>query len=189
VTATDLPPEIEEALKISLSTLGDAGVECMIGGGLAAWAQGGPPSTRDVDLLIRAADAGKACEALEGAGMRTEEPPEHWLVKAYHQGVLIDLIYEPVGVPVDDELFSRAIALDVCAMRTQVMALDDLFTTTLLALNDNDLDYGPPLKMARAVREKVDWAAVRARTGDSAYARGFFALAAELELAELGEGR
>ena len=187
MTATDLPPKIEEALKISLSTMADAGIECMIGGGLAAWAQGGPPSTRDVDLMVRAADAPRAAEALAAAGMETEEPPEHWLLKAYHDGVLIDLIHGPVGVPVDDELFERAVKLDVVAMRALVMGLEDLFTTTLLALNDNALDYGPPLKMARAVREKVDWAAVRSRTQESAYARGFFALAAELGLAELAE--
>jgi len=189
MTATDLPPKIEEALKISLSTLHEAEIECMIGGGLAAWAQGGPPSTRDVDLMVRGADARRAADALAAAGMETEEPPEDWLLKAYHDGVLIDLIHAPVGVPVDDDLFVRALDLDVVAMRTRVMALEDLFTTTLLALNDNALDYGPPLKMARAVREKVDWAAVRSRTGESAYARGFFALAAELGLAELAEPR
>ena len=188
MTAIDLPAEIEEALKDSLSALRDAEIECMIGGGLAAWSQGGPPSTRDVDLLVREGDAKPARQALAAAGMKIAEPPEHWLLKAYHEnGVLIDLIYGPVGVPVDDELFERAVKLDVLAMRAQVMALEDLFTTTLLALNDNALDYGPPLKMARAVREKVDWAAVRSRTGESPYARGFFALAAELGLAELAE--
>lgn len=186
MTATDLPSKIEEALKAALSTLHDAGIECMIGGGLAAWAQGGPPSTRDVDLMVRPDDARKAVDALAAAGMETEEPPEHWLLKAHHDGVLIDLIHGPVGVPVDDELFSRAVDLDVVAMRARVMALEDLFTTTLLALNDNALDYGPALKMARAVREKVDWKEVRLRTAESAYARGFFALAAELGLAELG---
>ena len=188
MTAIDPPPEIEEALKDSLSVLHDAGIECMIGGGLAAWSQGGPPSTRDVDLLLREADAEAACGALAAAGMKIAEPPEHWLRKAYHSnGVLIDLIHGPVGVPVDDALFSRAVKLDVLAMRAQVMALEDLFTTTLLALNDNALDYGPPLKMARAVREKVDWSAVRSRTQDSPYARGFFGLAAELGLAELAQ--
>jgi hypothetical protein len=189
MTATDLPPAIEEALKAALSALHEADVDCMIGGGLAAWAQGGPPSTRDVDLMVRAGDAQAASEALAGAGMKTEEPPEDWLVKAYHDGVLIDLIHGPVGVPVDDELFSRAVNLDVCAMRARVMALEDLFTTTLLALNDNALDYGPALKMARSVREKVDWAAVQDRTAESPYARGFFALAAELGLSEVEGAR
>ena len=185
MTATDLPPEIEDALKTSLAVLGDAGIDCMIGGGLAAWAQGGPPSTKDVDLLVRAEDAPRASEALAEAGMKSERPPEDWLLKAYHEGVLIDLIFGPVGLPVDEQLFARAVDLDVCAMRTRVLALEDLFTTTLLALNDNALDFGPPLKMARAVREKVDWDLVWERTRESAYARGFFALAAELGLSEL----
>jgi hypothetical protein len=186
VTAIDLPPEIEEALKDSLSVLHDTGIECAIGGGLAAWAQGGPPSTRDVDLMVREGDARPAVEALGAAGMRIEEPPEHWLLKAFHQnGTLIDVIHGPVGVPIDDEFFARTVRLDVLAMRACAMSLEDLFTTTLLALNDNALDYGPALKMARAVREKVDWSDVRRRTGESPYARGFFDLAAELGLAEL----
>jgi hypothetical protein len=38
--------------------------------------------------------------------------------------------------------------------------------------------------MARALREQVDWDAVRERTRESPYARAFFYLAEELEIIE-----
>jgi predicted nucleotidyltransferase len=183
--SADLQPDVERALKRAVAVLDGAGIDFMIGGGLAGWAHGGPPTTGDVDLMLQASDARTAMETLGKAGMRTEEPPEQWLLKAYDEDVLIDLIYEPSGMRVDEEALARAEFMDVCAMRVKVMALEDVFATKLLALNDNQIDLGPLIKMARAVREKVDWAEVRRRTEDSPYARGFFALAAELGLGEL----
>lgn len=181
----DLPADVERALKRAIAILDEAGVEFVVGGGLAGWAHGGPATTWDVDLMLRAEDAPRAAEALAAAGMRTEDPPEQWLLKAYDGEVLIDLIFEPKGMPIDEEVFARAEAVDVAAMRAKVMALEDVFTSKLLSMNDNMLDYGPLIKMARAVREKVDWSQVRAATASSPYARGFFALAAELRLEEV----
>ena len=183
---SDLQPDVERALKRAVAVLDEAGIEFMLGGGLAGWAHGGPPTTGDVDLMLRPDDARGGMEALEAAGMRVEEPPEHWLLKAYDENVLIDLIFEPSGMQIDEEALARSEPMDVCAMRMRVMALEDVFATKLLSLNDNQIDLGPLIKMARAVREKVDWAYVRRRTEGSPYARGFFALAAELGLEEIG---
>ena len=80
----------------------------LLGGGLAVWARGGPNTDHDLDLMIRPRDAERALAALEAEGMRAEHPPEHWLVKAWDGEVLVDLIYEPSGMIVDDEVFARA---------------------------------------------------------------------------------
>ena len=56
----------------------------VLGGGLAAWARGGPKSEHDVDFMIRPEDADAALDAIEAAGLRTERPPEGWLYKAWH---------------------------------------------------------------------------------------------------------
>jgi hypothetical protein len=189
VPTTDLNPDVERAFKRAASVLDREGIEFMVGGGLAAWAHGGPPTTWDVDLMLRREDVEAASSALGAAGMRLEDPPEHWLLKAYDEDVLIDLIYEPSGLPIDDAAFERTKQLDVCAMRVRVMSLEDVFTTKLLSLNDNAMDLGPLIKMARAVREKVDWERVRRDTEEHPYARGFFAVAGELGLDEVaGEG-
>src|SRR5947208_1259861 len=87
-----------ETLKVAVATLRDAGVPFALGGSLAAWARGGPRPHNDLDLMVKPGDAERALEALTEAGMRPEKPPEEWLFKAWHDGVLIDLIFEPAGL-------------------------------------------------------------------------------------------
>src|SRR5262245_15988729 len=163
--------------------LKDAEVSFLLGGGLACWARGGPPTDHDVDFFVRPEGADAALESLERAGMRTERPPENWLVKAYHEGTLVDLIFDPSGTAVDDEMFDRADEIEVYAVRMHVASLEDVLTTKLLALSEQSLDYRPVLEIARTVREQIDWNLVRERTGGSPYAQAFFTLLEELEIA------
>ena len=46
-------PELIESMKRSAAALRDAQVPYMLGGGLAAWARGGPPTEHDVDFFVR----------------------------------------------------------------------------------------------------------------------------------------
>ena len=46
-------------------------------------------------------------QALAESGFRPEKPPESWLYKAWDGDVLVDLIFEPTGMTVDDALFER----------------------------------------------------------------------------------
>jgi hypothetical protein len=132
--------------------------------------------------MIRAEDADRALETLEGAGMRVERPPEDWLVKAWDGDVLVDLIHHAAGVPVDDELLARADEMSVLSVTMRVLRLEDVITSKLMALTEHQVDYGPLLTIVRAVREQIDWEEVRGRTSESPYARAFFALLAELDL-------
>src|SRR5436190_3633301 len=152
----------------------------LLGGGLAAWARGGPESGHDLDLMLKQPDAERALAALEQAGLQTERPPEGWLYKAYDGDLLIDLIFEPSGQPIDDEVFARADELNVSAVPMQVISLEDLFVTKLSSLREHELDYDGVVQMARPVREQVDWDDVRRRTADSPYAAAFFTLIEEL---------
>jgi hypothetical protein len=156
----------------------------MLGGGLAVWARGGADTDHDLDLMLKPEDAGRALATLEEAGMRPEHPPEHWLVKAYDGDVLIDLIFEPSGLPIDDDVFSRAEELDVYAVRMLVLPLEDVLVTKLMAMGEHQLDYDAVLEIARTTREQIDWGSVRRRTGGSPYARAFFTLVEELGVVE-----
>jgi|tagenome__1003787_1003787.scaffolds.fasta_scaffold20709154_2 hypothetical protein len=166
--------EILETLKKCAAALSDAGIAFMVGGGVAAWARGGPESIHDVDVMVRPADADEALAALEGIGLRGERPPEGWLLKAWDGDVLVDLIFEPRGLDVDDEALARAEIINVKAMELPVMPIADVMTSKLLALNERWLDYDQLLQMGRACREQVDWDEVRRRTADSPFARAFF---------------
>jgi hypothetical protein len=129
---------------------------------------------------VKPDDAEPAVKALEAAGFRVEDPPEEWLYKAWDGEVLVDVIFEPSGGPVDDAMFERAEELDVNAVTMQVMALEDVMVTKLLSLREHEVDYESVLENARALREQTDWDEVWRRTSDSPYARAFFYLAEQL---------
>jgi predicted nucleotidyltransferase len=182
----DADREFEQLLgtmKKAGGALQQAGVPFVLGGGLACWARGAPKSEHDVDFLVKPEDAERAQEALPDAGMRTETPPEGWLLKAFDDdGVLVDLIFDPNGGPIDDALFERAEDLEVQAMRMKVAALEDVIVQKLLAINEQEPDYSSVLELARSVREQVDWSAVRERTDGSPFAAAYFTLLSELEI-------
>ena len=175
-------PELIDALKRAAAALREAEVPFLLGGGMAAWARGGPPTNHDVDLLLREADAERGLEALEAAGMRGERPPEGWLLKAWDGDVLVDLIFRPSGGPVDDSYFERASELEVVALPLLVASTDDVLATKLLAMTEQDPDYRPVLEIARALREQVDWPKLKARVDESPFGAAFFTLAERLGL-------
>lgn len=83
--------ELLDAMRAGAGALQRHEIPFVLGGGLAAWARGGPKSEHDVDFMIRPQDADAALEAMDQAGLRTERPPEGWLYKAWHDnGALVD---------------------------------------------------------------------------------------------------
>ena len=173
-----------ETLKKVAGLLRDAEVPFLLGGGLAVWARGGPETVHDIDLMLRQPDAERALRVLATAGLRTEEPAEGWLYKAFDGDLLIDLIFEPSGQPIEGAVFERAEELNVNAVPMEVMALEDVFVTKLTALREHELDYESVVQMARPVREQVDWNEVRTRTVESPYAQAFFTLVEELGIVD-----
>ena len=182
---TDQEREFERLLatmKKAGGALNEAGIPFVLGGGLACWARGARKTEHDVDFLVRPEHAERAQQALARAGMRTESPPEGWLLKAYDDEVLVDLIFDPQGGPIDDGIFERAEELEVYAMRMKVASLEDVIVQKLLALKEQEPDYSSVLELARALREQVDWDDVRDRTRDSPFAKAYFTLLDELEI-------
>src|SRR5436190_23334646 len=168
--------ELEQTLKKAVAALREAGVDSLLGGSLASWARGGPETRHDLDLMIRPRDRDRAVAALQAVGMRAEDPPEEWLVKAWDGDILVDLIFYPKGIEIDDAVIARGEVLAVLGMDIRVMAIEDVLVTKLMALTEHALRYESLLPIARAVREQVDWADVRVRTAESPFARAFFVM-------------
>ena len=181
-TPSESFPELVDTMKKGAAALRDAEVPFLLGGGLAAWAYGGPPTDHDVDFLLREADVERALEALADAGMRPERPPEGWLLKAWDGDVLVDLIFEPAGGPVGDEHFDRAVHLEVAALPLLVASIDDVLSTKLLAMSEQDPDFRPVLEIARSLREQIDWGLVRAQVDGTAFGAAFFTLVERLRI-------
>jgi hypothetical protein len=168
--------EIEATLKKAAAALRDADLEFALAGSVACWARGAPQSRNDLDFVVAPEDAERALQALEEAGMRGERPPEGWLLKAWDEDTLVDLIFAPSGIADVRDLLSRAEIVSVAALDVPVVHLDDVMVMKLFAFDEHSCDYAGILAIARAVREQVDWAAVRARTEGSPFARAFFTL-------------
>jgi hypothetical protein len=173
---------LTDSLKRAAAALEAQRVPYLLGGGLGCWARGGPPSSNDIDLMLKRADAERALQALAAIGMRPERPPEQWLLKAWDGELLIDLIFEPAGIRITDEVLERGEELSVAAMQIPVMALDDILVTKLFALDEHSADYRDLLQIARSLREQVDWPALRERTSSSPFAAAFFVLVDGLQI-------
>jgi predicted nucleotidyltransferase len=174
--------QLLETLKRASGALRGADIPFVLGGGVAIWARGGPETEHDLDFFVKPSDAERALQVLSDAGFRPEKPPEGWLYKAWDDDVLVDLIFDPSGVTIDDEFIERAEETEVHAVRMRVLRPEDVLVTKLLALKEHSLDYDSLLETARAVREQIDWDEVGRRTKDSPYAKAFLTLVDELEV-------
>src|ERR671920_2299451 len=133
--------DIEATLKKAAAALREADVPFLLGGSLASWARGGPETRHDLDLMIKREDVERAVSALTEVGMRAEDPPEEWLVKAWDGDVLVALIFGPKGLPMTDEVIARGESMAVLGMEIRVMALEDVLTTKLMALSEHALRF------------------------------------------------
>jgi hypothetical protein len=182
--------ELVEAMKAAAGILKDKDIPFVLGGGLSAWARGGPKSEHDVDFLVRPEDAEDALAAFEAAGWLTERPPEGWLYKTWHEnGALVDLIYNPASGPISDDVIERAAVSEVMALRIKISSLEDVLTSKLLAMTEQEPDFSSVLEWARALREQIDWETVRRRTDASPFAKAFFTLVEELGIVERNAAR
>jgi predicted nucleotidyltransferase len=164
-------------LKRSAAALRDAGIPFLVAGGVASWVRGGPSTDHDLDFLVKPEDADEALKALEEAGLRPEHPPEEWLYKAYDGDVLVDVIFNPAGLDVTDELIERGEEREVEAMTMRVMRSEDLLVSKLMAMTEHSINYRSCLEVARSLREQIDFEDVRRRTESSPFGRAFFVIA------------
>ena len=171
-----------ETLKRAATAMGKAGVPFALVGSVAAYARGGALPSHDVDFALREQDVPAAEKALAGAGMEIVHPPEDWLVKAYDNGTLVDLIFRLSGHPVGPSLLSRAEELDVAAVRMPVVDATDLVLSWLRAFSEHHADFAMTLMHVRPLREQVDWECVRAEVGDSPFAAAFLVLLERLQV-------
>ncbi len=157
----------------------------MLGGGLSAWARGGPRSEHDVDFLVRPDDVDTALAAFDAEGWETQRPPEGWLVKTWHpNGALVDLIYNPASGPITDEQIERAPLAEVMAVRVHVSTLEDVMVAKLMAMTEQEPDFGACSSGRAPCASRSTGTRCGARTEASPFARAFFTLVEGLGVVE-----
>ena len=175
---------IVETLRLAAAALREHEVRYCLGGSVASWARGGPETVNDLDLIVDPEHMDQAVAALASLEWRSETPPEGWLVKVWHDDVLVDLIHTVTGYESVEEILQRAEVMRVASLDIPVAAMEDVLTPKLLAFDEHYLDYAGALRVARALREQIDWSVLRDKTCDSPYARGFFGLLEALDIIE-----
>jgi hypothetical protein len=168
---------LRAALKCAASAMKAHGPDFALAGSYALWVFGGPEPTHDVDFAIAESDAETAAETLHIAGFEVLRTPEDWLFKALIDGdFVIDVLHRLNGVPVDRLLVESAELCDVLGIRMRVLAPTVVVTEKLRALTEHYCNYADLLPGVRAVRERVDWDAVRIDTADNDFAVAFLVL-------------
>lgn len=171
---------LRDALKRAASALKADGPPFALGGSYALWVHGGPEPVHDVDFVVAEADAEAAAAALGKAGFDIERTPEDWLLKAHTDGAVVDVLHRLNGDPVDAGLLASAEEYEVLAIRMPVLPPTEMVRVKLRSLSEHHCDFAALLPAVRAVRERVDWARVRATTADNDFAVAFLVLADRL---------
>jgi len=174
---------LREGLKRVAVALKEIGAPFALTGGYAAWAHGSPEPLHDVDFLVRPEDATRVAEGLSRAGLAIEQPPEDWLFKVRVDGVVVDVIHRAQGSTVE-EVLDATEELSVLSVRMPVLSATDVATEKLLAMDEHYCDLAAVLPTLRALREQVDWVAVRRRTAGAPFAEAVLFLLERLEVIE-----
>jgi hypothetical protein len=168
---------LRAALKCAASAMKAHGPDFALAGSYALWAFGGPEPMHDVDFAVAESDTETAAETLQIAGFGVLRTPEDWLFKALIDGdFVIDVLHRLNGVPVDRSLVESAERYDVLGIRMRVLAPTVVVTEKLRALTEQHCNFANLLPGIRAVRERVDWDAVRADTANNDFAVAFLVL-------------
>ncbi|WP_320783758.1 hypothetical protein [Streptomyces sp. CRN 30] len=174
---------ILEAAKQVGALLKRQGHPFALAGSVAVYAHGGSGNLQhDADFCVRPEDAEAVAATLQEAGLLVYTPPEDWLIKAKCLGQDVDVIFELAHQPVTLEMLDRAEELPVDSVRMPVLAPTDLMRSLLGAFSEHYCDFGSVLPIARALREKIDWAEVRRDCGAAPMPAAFLFLLERLDV-------
>lgn len=150
----------------ALSTLEAAGVPVLIAGAFASHAYSGIwRNTKDLDLFLRSGDVHTALRALGEAGFETELRDPSWLAKAWKDPYLIDLIFGNGNrvLQVDDSWIDRGRPIEICGVRTRLIALEDLIASKLFVAKRDRFDGADVAHLIRSRGREIDWERVLER--------------------------
>ena len=142
-----------------MQVLNGAGIDLVIGGGIAIMAYGRVRDTKDIDLYIRDQDEEKALAALGAAGFDVDPMPDvNWLSKAYKGGITVDFILENVGgLHTSQEMLDRGRRACINGYLFKVMAPEDLIIRKIMAMRSERNDWFDCISVLSRTYESFDW--------------------------------
>jgi predicted nucleotidyltransferase len=141
-----------------------AGITYLAIGGLATAVFGRPRPTKDVDLFVKPEDAERCVKALEGAGFDTEDPKEDWLLKAYKEDVLVDVIFRVHNsIYLDDDMLARARRHELKGTALRVVPPED-FIVMQACTHSEDTPHYWYNALTVIAKSDIDWEYVLKRS-------------------------
>ena len=168
VPAANLDPKAVAFYADAIAVLRSARIEFLVGGSWAFTAYTGiEGQTKDLDLFLRAADVGRALEALSAAGYRTELTSPIWIGKAFLGEDVVDLIFSSGnGVSVvDDEWFSNATRARVLGHQLRLVPREEMIWSKAFLMERDRFDGADVLHLLRSARGAIDGERLLTRFG------------------------
>jgi hypothetical protein len=115
--------------------------------------------TKDFDLFVRPADAGRALGALARAGYPTEMTSDTWIGKAFHDDLYVDIIFRSGnGVSeVTDAWFEHAVDGEVLGVPARLCSAEEIIWMKAYIMDHERYDGADIAHLLRARAEDLDW--------------------------------
>jgi hypothetical protein len=163
-----IPERDRDVYRTALETLNRAAVPYVVSGLYALYEYTGIyRQTKDLDLFVPPAHVVAAATALRAAGFRTYLEQAHWLAKALHGGVQIDIIFGTGnGLSFIDEGWLRHARAGILA-GTQVLVAppEELLWHRLFVSERHRSDMSDVLHLILTRGDEFDWERLLRRVG------------------------
>jgi hypothetical protein len=116
-----------EVLAETVDALEAATIPYALIGGIASSGLGRPRWTHDIDVFVKPQDAERALDSLAARGFRTEKTDPRWLLKAFKQDVMVDIIFRSTGgFHLDEEMLQRSVRGEFLGHSVRFIPPEDL---------------------------------------------------------------
>ena len=162
-------PDAREVYREMLTVLNDAGAPYLVGGGYAFSLHTGIyRETKDFDIFVVERDLPAVSEVLRRSGAEVELFAPHWLAKAKHGDVFMDVIYSSGNgiATVDDAWFDHAPCADVMGLRTRICPVEEMIWSKAFIMERERYDGADVLHLLHEHATRLDWDRLLARFGD-----------------------
>ena len=140
--------------------LNEAGVEFLVGGGLA-WAKysGVDRPTKDLDIFVRPIDVCPTLALLAAAGYDTALPFPHWLGKVRRGSYVIDVIFSSGNglARVDDLWFLHSVPTKIANIPIRWCPPEEMIWSKAFVQERERFDGADVLHLFRALGPTLDW--------------------------------
>ena len=157
VTESDDVDTLLGVLDEALGAIRDAEIPFLLIGGIGSAVFGRDRGTRDIDLFVRPETARKVLEVLEARGFETKVEYEHWLYKAFKEGVLVDVIFRSSrDILLGDEMLERSRLMAFRGREVPVAPPEDLVVMKAIAASEDTPRYWYDA-IAIIAQAELDW--------------------------------